>query len=124
MNQSTTWGTLGHDSAPPSGGSAPLLTGSGTPAADLEIVLEASSPLLQVGDPGLLVVGFEAAYSPFQGGILVPAAQGQTPMQAGPPLISRWPKGIPPGTPVYAQALFTLPGGDVVASNALVVIAQ
>ena len=124
LNQSTTWATLGHDSAPPSGGSAPLLTGSGTPVADQGIVLQAASPLLQAGQPGLLVVGFDTDYSPFQGGVLVPAAQGQTPMRVGAPLISRWPKGIAAGTPVYAQALFALPDGDVVASNALVVLAQ
>jgi hypothetical protein len=40
------------------------------------------------------------------------------------PLITRWPKGIAAGTPIYLQCLFARPDGEVLASNALVVIAQ
>jgi len=124
LNQSNAWASLGHDLGPPSGGSTPWLTASGTPVADAEITLEVSSPLLESGGHGLLLAGFEANYLPIESGSLVPSMDVKASVTSNAPLVTRWPKGIAAGTSLYLQCLFARPDGKVLASNALVVIAQ
>lgn len=121
LNRSPDWATLGH--ALPSASVVPLLEGAGAAAPDQLVQLStslAAGPAL-----GLLFVGFDATFEPFQGGLLVPSIDAVVPIRPQDTLADRWPNGIPPGTPVYVQAWFaTLGGGEVSATNALVTIAQ
>jgi hypothetical protein len=124
VNRSQTWSTLGYALPPSAGAAAPLLVGGGTPAADELVTLEASGTQLGPAVAGVLIVGVDAEFTPFHDGILVPAVDITAPIETSRPLTGRWPHGIPAGTPVYLQALFATPGGETVATNALVVIAQ
>jgi hypothetical protein len=121
LSRAAVWSTLGQ--ALPSSEGVPLLTGAGEPVPDQLATVTAS--LAPAPAAGVLIVGFQAPFASFAGGVLVPSPDAAVPIVADLPLSARWPKGIPAGTPVYLQAWFqSLATGEVSASNALVTIAQ
>lgn len=121
LSRAATWSTLGE--ALPSSSGMPLLSGSGEPVPDQLTTVTAS--LVPEPSLGYLVVSFEAAFTSFAGGVLVPSPDAVLSIAPDVPLSARWPKGIPAGTPVYLQAWFkSLATGEFSATNALVTIAH
>jgi hypothetical protein len=108
--------------AQPWGADTPLLALSGTPAAGGKVhggVTIAASAV-----PGALFIGLTPAWAPFHGGVLVPAPDFALPLLAPPGIAAEWPPGIPAGTPLYAQAVLAIGGGQTLNSNALVILAE
>ncbi|HEX5010672.1 MAG TPA: hypothetical protein VFY71_09735 [Planctomycetota bacterium] len=107
-----------------SGGSPPLLTGTGDLVAGspASVVLSDAAPLA----PTTLVVGLSQLAQPFKGGVLVPNPDLSIVLVTGPTgglsLTGSWPAGVPSGAQIWFQGWITDAGGPkgFAASNGLV----
>jgi hypothetical protein len=109
-------------------GLVPTLVGEGTPAAGQEVFLTAGK--MAKSSFCWLVVGREAVYAPFKGGVMVPQnALGFGPVPTRKGLLFFdviWPHHIPAGSEFFAQ-VWVLDGSAVQglsASNGLMVVSQ
>jgi hypothetical protein len=109
-------------------GLTPLLAGDGLPAAGQEVSLTASK--MAKSSHCWLVVGREAIYAPFKGGVMVPKNTlgfGPVPTRKGLLFFDViWPHHIPAGTEFFAQ-VWVLDNSAVQglsSSNGLMVVSQ
>lgn len=112
---------LGFATASPQG--TPHLALSGTPAPGQGVGVQVTLPYFP--SLGLLVVGLTAQDLPLLGSTFVPSPDLLLPVTVtGNAFQGAWPAGVPAGTALYLQGVFSLAGGGKALSNAVEIVAE